>query len=133
MREASIANFKFCSFPECDSRIKDHAWGHIKASDWFFQKNGDSWCPEHIPEWVEGWRARQKVATKTVVVLTCDRCGHEEQYDADEWKPGMGGYALLTIEAHDSEMAIYLCTRCVKGFNTFIGGDTVKRLPKSHG
>lgn len=24
---------------------------------WFFQKNGTSYCPEHVPDWVPAWRA----------------------------------------------------------------------------
>lgn len=48
-----------CSEPNCDNKFKNHAWGQIKADDWFHQKNGDHWCPEHIPEWVEEWRAKR--------------------------------------------------------------------------
>lgn len=49
-----------CSHPGCDKKIRGHAWGHIKASDWFFQKDGQSWCPDHHPEWVAEWRATQR-------------------------------------------------------------------------
>lgn len=37
-------------------------WDIIKAGEagWFFQKDGTTWCPEHTPEWVEEWRARQR-------------------------------------------------------------------------
>ena len=48
-----------CSHEGCKARIKSHAWGKIK-SGWFFQKDDNQYCPEHIPEWVEAWRARKK-------------------------------------------------------------------------
>lgn len=48
-----------CSHRSCQASIKNHAWGKIKSSDtgWFHQKNGASWCPDHIPAWVASWRA----------------------------------------------------------------------------
>ncbi len=51
-----------CSIPECTNTIKDHAWGHIKAEGWFFprDKTQPVFCPVHLPEWVEEWRAKQK-------------------------------------------------------------------------
>jgi hypothetical protein len=41
---------------------KEHAWAKIRAhSDgWFFSKDGTAWCPDHNPEWVAEWRAKQK-------------------------------------------------------------------------
>jgi hypothetical protein len=38
---------------------KKHHWGQQKAQNegWFFQKNGDTFCPEHVPAWVGPWRA----------------------------------------------------------------------------
>jgi hypothetical protein len=45
-----------CSFEGCTNAIKDHLWGHIKAEGWFFKRNGDAWCPDHIPAWVAKWR-----------------------------------------------------------------------------
>jgi hypothetical protein len=49
-----------CSEPTCDKTIKNHMWGKIKAEGWFFQKDDKQWCPDHIPDWVEEWRARRK-------------------------------------------------------------------------
>lgn len=51
-----------CAHEGCEAGgFKDHSRGRIRAHDagWFIQKNGDAWCPEHTPEWVEAWRARQ--------------------------------------------------------------------------
>lgn len=48
-----------CSEPSCKAVITRNAWTLIKADDWFFQRNGDCWCPEHIPDWVPEWRMRQ--------------------------------------------------------------------------
>lgn len=52
---------KTCSHPDCNQEFKDHAWGHIHAHNqgWFEQKNGDVWCPNHIPDWVAKWRAKK--------------------------------------------------------------------------
>jgi hypothetical protein len=37
-------------------------WNVMKASreGWFFQKDDTAWCPDHVPDWVAAWRARQK-------------------------------------------------------------------------
>lgn len=42
----------------CDRTVKDHYWGRVKAHDtgWLIQKNGTAYCPDHLPDWVEGWR-----------------------------------------------------------------------------
>lgn len=50
---------KGCSQPDCQNAIKDHYWGHVKATKWFLQRSGEAWCPDHVPEWVEQWRARR--------------------------------------------------------------------------
>lgn len=49
-----------CAQPECPESLPDHGWGRIKADNWFQQRNGDIWCPNHRPEWYAAWRARQK-------------------------------------------------------------------------
>jgi len=48
-----------CSHEGCNSTYADHHWGHKAAQrdGWFFQKNGHSWCPQHVPSWVGEWRA----------------------------------------------------------------------------
>ena len=55
-----LDGYVYCDVPGCTNRIKDHAWGHIKAPDWFFSKEGPVSCPDHIPWWVEEWRAKKK-------------------------------------------------------------------------
>ena len=49
---------KSCASPGCENTYSDHRWGRQAAqnSGWFFQRNGDSWCPDHVPPWVEQWR-----------------------------------------------------------------------------
>lgn len=51
-----------CSERECDATHEDHRWGRTKAHSegWFYQKDGTIWCPTHVPDWVNAWRARQK-------------------------------------------------------------------------
>jgi len=50
-----------CSEPGCLHNVSNHYWGKVAANDagWFFQRTGEAWCPEHVPEWVEEWRARK--------------------------------------------------------------------------
>ncbi len=56
-----------CSASDCDATYKDHHWGHKAAQreGWFIQKDGASWCPSHVPEWVELWRAEQAKRKQT--------------------------------------------------------------------
>lgn len=54
-----MATESTCADPSCERTIKNHRWGRIKADDWFQQKDGAVWCPDHTPAWVEGWRARK--------------------------------------------------------------------------
>lgn len=51
-----------CAWPGCEAQYKDHRWGSIKAhaAGWFIQKDGTAWCPDHVPDWVEAWRARKQ-------------------------------------------------------------------------
>lgn len=50
-----------CSEPECPNSIRGHRWGQIKAEGWFFSKDGVTrYCPDHIPDWVEAWREKQR-------------------------------------------------------------------------
>lgn len=53
-----------CSVEGCTNTIKDHAWGHIKAAGWWFpmDRSLPVFCPEHLPEWVEEWRAKKRGA-----------------------------------------------------------------------
>ena len=45
---------------ECDAQCKSDHWNTKKAQreGWFFMRNGDVFCPLHVPDWVEEWRAR---------------------------------------------------------------------------
>jgi hypothetical protein len=50
-----------CKASGCKNDFFPDKWGAMEAQrlGWFLQKNGDSWCPEHIPDWVAEWRARR--------------------------------------------------------------------------
>lgn len=50
-----------CCVPGCSNTHKADRWNTSKAQalGWFFQKNGQAWCPEHTPDWVAEWRARK--------------------------------------------------------------------------
>jgi hypothetical protein len=56
----STGDYIFCDEPNCSEKIKNHKWGKTKAEGWFFQKNGQSWCPYHIPIWHKSWGKRKK-------------------------------------------------------------------------
>jgi len=53
-----------CAEPECEHTIKSHAWSVIKNDGWFHQWSGNSWCPDHHPEWVAEWRAKKEAQAK---------------------------------------------------------------------
>jgi hypothetical protein len=51
-----------CDADGCEATVPGHKFGHIKAQQeqgWFFERNGNAWCPKHHPAWVEGWRKKQ--------------------------------------------------------------------------
>ena len=45
----------------CEKPGPKNRWENTRAQTegWFLQRNGDVYCPEHVPGWVAGWRARQ--------------------------------------------------------------------------
>lgn len=47
-----------CSEDGCEHSFKPHRWApeRQKESGWFHQRDGKSWCPAHVPDWVAGWR-----------------------------------------------------------------------------
>lgn len=47
-----------CSHDTCEAEVPGDKWSVIK-SDWFYLKDGTQYCSEHIPDWVESWRARR--------------------------------------------------------------------------
>lgn len=53
-----------CIAKGCRQTFKNHAWGKIRAhSDgWFTSKEDPKmvYCPDHLPDWVGPWRAKQK-------------------------------------------------------------------------
>lgn len=50
-----------CAGDDCPNETETDHWTSKKRQreGWFFQRNGDVWCPDHTPEWVEEWRARR--------------------------------------------------------------------------
>lgn len=47
-----------CAELSCNESFANHKWGAIKAHDegWFALKEGEAWCPQHLPDWVEKFR-----------------------------------------------------------------------------
>lgn len=51
-----------CRHEQCDNDFPNHKQGNIAANKagWFQGRwDGVSWCPEHLPPWVEAWRAKK--------------------------------------------------------------------------
>jgi hypothetical protein len=47
----------------CPRTAPGDKWGRIRASGqgWFFSREEDAaYCPDHIPDWVAGWRKRKE-------------------------------------------------------------------------
>lgn len=41
----------------CDNMVRDHYWGRVKATGWFFSRDDKiAFCPEHVPEHIYVWR-----------------------------------------------------------------------------
>lgn len=55
--------YEHCSYPQYEEKIPAHAWGRIEPN-WFFQKNGNMFCPAHTLESVADWRARKQHANR---------------------------------------------------------------------
>lgn len=51
-----MAELISCSDRSCEATIKNHRWGKIKADGWLFLKNGEAFCPLHIPSWYKQWK-----------------------------------------------------------------------------
>jgi hypothetical protein len=51
-----------CARKNCTESVPGSRWHmiHAQGAGWFFQKDGTSWCPRHVPRWVRGWRARRE-------------------------------------------------------------------------
>lgn len=51
-----------CSHDGCENSFAPHKWGNMEAQrlGWFLQRNGDAWCPDHIPDWVAEWRKKKE-------------------------------------------------------------------------
>jgi hypothetical protein len=61
-RDGRDTQYQVCSNPTCGNNFKISHWDNKRAQreGWFLQKNGDSWCPEHTPEWLDAWREKMK-------------------------------------------------------------------------
>ena len=63
-----------CSHEKCPASVPGSKWAHVKATaeqGWLFLKNGETYCPDHLPEWVAAWRARKTEAAQKRL----PRCG----------------------------------------------------------
>lgn len=47
-----------CKTPVRADRQHPSKWEKVRAhyAGWFFQNDGTTFCPAHVPDWVESWR-----------------------------------------------------------------------------
>lgn len=59
---------KTCASADCGASFPDHYWGKVHASKdgWLMLKDGKSWCPAHLPGWVDAWRQDQRDKRLTI-------------------------------------------------------------------
>lgn len=59
-----------CTTTGCVKFYTNHKFGKMKASreGWYFGRNGDAWCKEHVPGWVSEWRERKKTTEELKVI-----------------------------------------------------------------
>lgn len=83
-----------CKQPDCTATIpKAHKWAKIKSA-WFISKDEkEAWCPDHLPEWVAGWREKQKQGKADpkqgtiLMVADCTTCGRKVDRPPGEGRP----------------------------------------------
>lgn len=77
----AIVRTKKCE--DCDRTRPSHRWASVRAQDagWFTMRDGRTFCPEHVPEWVEQWR-RTRLGPKTPP-QKCPTCGSENIEEND--------------------------------------------------
>lgn len=51
-----------CAAQGCVASHNNDRWSRVRAHEagWFESRRGGSFCPEHVPDWVAGWRAKRK-------------------------------------------------------------------------
>jgi len=56
----SSDNQVHCTYHCCAAKHPSGKWGTIRAAEkgWFHGRDGNAWCPLHIPKWVKKWRER---------------------------------------------------------------------------
>lgn len=85
-----------CAAKGCKAQHEDNKFAAIRAGQegWFKTRDGDAFCPRHVPAWVPAWRAKQaalqhKVAgsyASAPTTLSCRDCGLREQADTSSDK-----------------------------------------------
>ena len=54
-----------CVEPDCPENFSSKSkWDNIKKADegWFIGRDGNIWCPNHLPEWVGPWREMRDIS-----------------------------------------------------------------------
>ncbi len=60
----SAISIMFCIV--CGIKTAGNKWANMRAHQegWFTLKTGDSFCPAHVPAWVQEWRKRHVIAVR---------------------------------------------------------------------
>lgn len=79
----------------CTASHPSGKWGTMAAdkAGWFHSKAEEcAYCPEHVPDWVSGWRAKQAARlhkvkgsfTRLPAVLACSGCDLARTEDSED-------------------------------------------------
>jgi len=144
-----------CAAPDCAASFTDHNWGKKQADreGWFMQKDGTSWCPDHVPEWVEAWRNRNAVAPTNnpveqkppvpdqsdLTIYTCGNCDERKvassPFEADKPVGFWLGLLKITGEKYPHHYKtpghVFFCTKecMIQGLQFGISGMVTETIP----
>jgi hypothetical protein len=83
-----------CAREGCEAAHPGGKWGTMKADreGWFHSYQEEkAYCPDHVPEWVAGWRAKKAAErfaaegafSVTPTALKCTECQDLDETEAD--------------------------------------------------
>lgn len=57
----STLPLRVCNDKKCKKKYGGGRWDFVRASEggWLLQRDGTSWCPDHIPDWYGAWAAQK--------------------------------------------------------------------------
>lgn len=116
----------------CGRSFKRHRWGNIQAHNegWFEQKDGTAYCPDHVPDWVAGWR-RRPLSTEDIPMDSSERCPLTELIKSQCAHCRRRPHAPMFMEAPPPEPTPAFGWACAACETPFEEGDEIFRT--AHG